>query len=110
MVILYIYLICWLMKSAFYERQHWSRRWVENRIIDLDSGCLLVHNLLGFFRGGGEVVALRLPARVLQDLALGPADESSANLVLGVRAEIWTTQISMSPSKQRMGVVKLSRA
>jgi hypothetical protein len=41
-----------------------------------------------FFRGGGVVAALRLLARVLDDPALGPAGESSADLVLGIRAKI----------------------
>jgi hypothetical protein len=37
----------------------------------------------GFFWGGGVAVALHLPARVHEDPALGPADESSADSALG---------------------------
>jgi hypothetical protein len=56
------------------------------------------------------VKSLCLPARVLGDLALGPADESSANSMLGVWAEIGTIGISVSTSKLVIGEIMLSRA
>jgi hypothetical protein len=38
---------------------------------------------LPFFEGGGVAAALSLPARVLDDLALGLVDESSTDSTLG---------------------------
>jgi hypothetical protein len=65
---------------------------------------------LAFLGGGGVAAALQLPAQVLDDLALGPANESSADSALRVRAEIRIPEIDMSPSKPGIGEMKLSRA
>jgi hypothetical protein len=65
---------------------------------------------LVFFEGGGVVAALHLPARVLEDPTPGPAVESSADSPLGVRTEIGMARIRISPSKSRMGEIKLSKA
>jgi hypothetical protein len=72
------------------------------------SACLPM-TFLSFFRGGSVVVALCLPAQVLDDPALGPADESLVDSALRARAKIGTTGISSSPSKPRIDEVKLSR-
>jgi hypothetical protein len=67
----------------------WSRRWVGRWIVDLDSGCPVLHFLLGFLlRRRGVSTALRLSARVLEDLAPWPANDSSADLALRVLAKI----------------------
>jgi hypothetical protein len=42
---------------------------------------------------------LHLSAQVLEDLALGPIDESMANSALGILAEIGIAGIGESPSK-----------
>jgi hypothetical protein len=63
-----------------------------------------------FFGGGEAVVALRLVARVLEDLALGHVVESSADSPLGVREEIEMGEIGISPLKLGIGEMKLSKA
>jgi hypothetical protein len=69
---------------------------------------LLPTTFLAFFEGGKVVAALRLPARVMDDLALGHADESLANSTFGIRAEIGIVGIGISPSKPETGEMKLS--
>jgi hypothetical protein len=59
----------------------------------------LLTTFRGFSEGGGVTVVLRLSARVLEDLALGPIDESMANSALGILAEIGIAGIGESPSK-----------
>jgi hypothetical protein len=66
--------------------------------------------LLAFFRGGGVAAALCLPARVSEDSALGPADKSSVDSVLGTRTEIGMVRIGSSHWKLEMVDVKLSKA
>jgi hypothetical protein len=63
----------------------------------------------GFFGGGKTKAALPLPAQVLEDLALWPFKESSADSELVVRAEIRTAGIGESPSKMGMREMKLSK-
>jgi membrane protein implicated in regulation of membrane protease activity len=65
--------------------------------------------LLTFFGGAGAVVALCLLARVLEDPALEPTVESSANSPLGDRDEIGMAGIMISPSKPGIGKMKLSK-
>jgi hypothetical protein len=64
---------------------------------------------LGFFRGGGVAAAFCLPARVLDDLTLGPANESSVDSEPGARAESGTTRIRSSFLKPEMVEAKLSK-
>jgi hypothetical protein len=71
--------------------------------------AFLPTTFLSFFRGGIVAAAFLLPARVLDDQTLGPADESSFDLALGTRVEIGMTKIVLSASKQGIGEVKLSR-
>jgi hypothetical protein len=61
-----------------------------------------------FFGGGGVGAAMCLPARVLEDPALGPFDEPLVDSAFGVWAEIVMAGIGVSPLKPEMGVVKLS--
>jgi hypothetical protein len=75
----------------------------------LTPNVFLLTTFRGLFRGG-VATALRLPAQVLEDRALGPLDESSSNSTLGVWAKIGTTGIGVSPSKPGMCEMKLFRA
>jgi hypothetical protein len=72
--------------------------------------AFLLMTFQDFSRGGGVVAALRLLARFMEDPALGPIDESSADSALGVLSKIKIVGIGKSPSKLRMGEMKLSRA
>jgi hypothetical protein len=54
-------------------------------------------------------VALHFPARVIDDLTLGPTDESPTDSPLGVRADIGFTGFRICPSKPRIGEIKLLR-
>jgi hypothetical protein len=65
---------------------------------------------LCFFGGDKAAISFRLPARVLDDLALGFAKESSVDLVLGARAEIGLAEIRSSPLKPGIVELKLSKA
>jgi hypothetical protein len=65
---------------------------------------------LSFFGGGRAAATFRLLARVLDDLALGLAKESSVELVLGARSKIGMAKIELSPLKPRIVEAKLSKA
>jgi hypothetical protein len=65
---------------------------------------------LAFLEVGGVAATLHLPVRVLEDPALGPFDDAPAGSALGVRAEIGTVEIRVSPSKSSIGAMKLSKA
>jgi hypothetical protein len=54
-------------------------------------------------------MALSLPARVPDNLALEQVDESSADLAPRSRAKIGMVEIRISPSKPGIGEMKLSR-
>jgi hypothetical protein len=56
------------------------------------------------------VVAFRLPARVLEDLTLGPASESLTDLMLRVQDETGMVEIGSSLFKPGMVEEKLSKA
>jgi hypothetical protein len=64
---------------------------------------------LGFFRGGRVATTFCLPARVLDDLTLGPANESSVDSKPGARAKSRTTRIRSLFLKPEMVEAKLSK-
>jgi hypothetical protein len=65
---------------------------------------------LAFLEAVGVAVTLRLPARVLEDPALGPFDDALADSTLGVRTEVETVGIGVSPLRPGIGEMKLSKA
>jgi hypothetical protein len=62
---------------------------------------------LAFLVGLGSIGAFRLQARVLEALALGPAEGSSEDSASGSRVDIRMAGIGMSPSNPGMGEIKL---
>jgi hypothetical protein len=72
-------------------------------------GVFLLVTFLSFWAVGGVAAALCLPARVLEDPALGPFDNAPADSALGVRAGRGTTEIGVSPSTHGIGTMKLSK-
>jgi hypothetical protein len=48
-------------------QRSWSIRWFGSQIVDLDSGCPILHFLLGFLLLRRSISSLALSARVLED-------------------------------------------
>jgi hypothetical protein len=72
-------------------------------------GFFLV-TFLAFLGVDGVAAILRLPSRVLDDLAQGTYDDVPADVALGVRAERGTAATDVSPSKLGIRATKFSKA
>jgi hypothetical protein len=80
-------------------------------IINFETHHFLAHDFPRFLRSwGGGGTTLCLPAQVFEDPTLGPLDEASTDLMLGVWAKIGTAGIGDSPSKPGIESMKLYRA
>jgi hypothetical protein len=65
---------------------------------------------LALLEGFGSIDAFRLQARVLEVLALDPAEGSSKDSAPGSQAKFWMARIGMSPPNLGIGEIKLSKS